>query len=139
MNDIFEGLDLGEGDVFHSGEKEDAIKEKDRAVEQSKANSDFLDALETEGGMFDNLPDDNETEGKGLREIVMTTLKRRGGVNYLQRLPDKDFVKLLTSVIPAELKVKHELVPHEDFLKMLADHPKVTDVDPSDIKILTKS
>jgi hypothetical protein len=75
----------------------------------------------------------------GLRQIVMQALEQKGGVSYLKRLDDKEFVKLLTSVIPAELKVKHEIRPHEEFLKLLANHPKVMDVNTKEVKALTSN
>jgi len=137
MEDIFDGLNLNDNELFVG------VKPQAKGVPLQKdpsAEQELLEALGINRGssVFGDEKVNDNIEKKGLRELVMAALKERGGIEYLKELQDKDFVKLLTSSIPAELKVQHEIVPHEDFLRQLAAHPKVTDVNPEDVKVLTE-
>jgi hypothetical protein len=136
MEKMFEGLGLEDdiNDVLVAEKKQPVEIPPEQTIEETVAacGTNAFDLPESAKD-----PEGIDVNKKGLRELVMLALRRRGGVDYLQAIPDKEFIKLLGSVIPAELKVTAEIKPHEDFLKLLAKHPKVTDINPEDIKILT--
>ena len=59
-----------------------------------------------------------------LRDAIYIAFEERGGVDFLRKLGDRDFVTLLKTILPIELKahIKNEFAgpPHESFLRELA-------------------